>query len=151
MSTSSRFAVAVHVLTLMAWAGDEPLKSEQIACSVNTNAVVIRRILCQLAKAGLVASQTGAAGGSRLAKPAGEITLREVYRAVEGRDIFALHRQPPNKRCSVGAEIGGVLECVQSAVDEAVNQSLDRITLQEVVRSVKSCTGGGKARLRPRR
>ena len=150
MATSSRFSVAVHVLTLLAWAGDESLKSEQIACSVNTNAVVIRRILCQLAKAGLVASQTGAAGGSRLARPAAEITLREVYRAVEGRDIFALHRQPPNKRCRVGAEIGGVLECVQVAVDEAVNQALGRITLEEVLRSVRACTNGGKARLRTR-
>jgi DNA-binding IscR family transcriptional regulator len=45
MSTSSRFAVAVHVLTLMAWADEEPLKSEQVAESVNTNPVVIRRML----------------------------------------------------------------------------------------------------------
>ena len=94
MPTSSRFAVAVHVLTLLAWAGDEPLKSDYIAGSVNTNPVVIRRILCALAHAGLVTSQTGAAGGTRLARKAAEITLTEVYRAVEPRAIFALHRRP---------------------------------------------------------
>ncbi|HEX8852924.1 MAG TPA: Rrf2 family transcriptional regulator, partial [Pyrinomonadaceae bacterium] len=82
MSANSRFAVAVHALTLLAWAGEEPVKSEYLACSVNTNPVVIRRILCALARAGLVTSQTGASGGSRLARPAAEITLREVYRAV---------------------------------------------------------------------
>jgi len=59
MSTSTRFAVAVHVLTLMAWADEEPLKSEQVAESVNTNPVVIRRMLCELAEANLVVSQTG--------------------------------------------------------------------------------------------
>ena len=56
MSTSSRFAVAVHILTLMAWSEDEPLKSEQVAESVNTNPVVIRRMLCELSEANLVVS-----------------------------------------------------------------------------------------------
>jgi DNA-binding IscR family transcriptional regulator len=50
MSTNSRFAVAVHVMTLMAWSGEEPLKSDQVADSVNTNPVVIRRMLSILLK-----------------------------------------------------------------------------------------------------
>src|SRR5437867_10727690 len=77
--TNSRFAVAVHVLTLMAWADEEPLKSEQVAESVNTNPVVIRRMLCELAEAKLVVSQTGAMGGSKLARPAHQITLLDIY------------------------------------------------------------------------
>jgi hypothetical protein len=80
MSTNSRFAVAVPVLTLMAWSGEEPLKSEQVAESVNTNPVVIRRMLCELAEAGLVVSQTGSLGGSRLANDPAETTLLDVYR-----------------------------------------------------------------------
>ena len=64
MSTSSRFSVAVHILTLMARADDEPMKSDQMAGSVNTNPVVFRRILCELARAELITSQTGASGGS---------------------------------------------------------------------------------------
>jgi DNA-binding IscR family transcriptional regulator len=79
MSTNSRFAVAVHVLTLMAWAEDESLKSEQVAESVNTNAVVIRRMVCELAEAGLVVSQKGSTGGSRLARNSQEITLLDVF------------------------------------------------------------------------
>ncbi len=54
--------MAVHVLTLMAWADEEPLKSEQVAESVNTNTVVIRRMLCELADSKLVVTQTGAMG-----------------------------------------------------------------------------------------
>jgi len=141
MPTSSRFAVAVHVLTLMAWAGDEPLKSEYVAGSVNTNAVVIRRILSALARAGLVTSQTGAAGGSRLARKASEITLRDVYRAVEGQDIFSLHRQPPNAACPIGMNIESILVEVQEEVDDALDDVLSKITLENIVQSFKACRG----------
>lgn len=137
MSTSSRFAVAVHVLTLLAWAGeDEPLKSEYIACSVNTNAVVIRRILCALARAGLVTSQTGAAGGSKLARAASRITLRDVYRAVEPQEIFARHRQQPNQDCPVGVNIEDVLAGVQKEVDEAMDRVLSKITVDKVLQGI---------------
>lgn len=137
MPTSSRFAVAVHVLALLARAGDEPLKSEQVASSVNTNAVVIRRVLCALARAGLVASQTGASGGTRLARPPREITLREVYRAVEPRVIFAPHRQTPNQKCPVGMHIEAILQNVLADVDGAVDAALGQTTIEAVVRAVK--------------
>lgn len=147
MPTSSRFAVAVHVLALMARAGDEPLKSEAVAASVNTNAVVIRRILCALARAGLVASQTGAAGGTRLARRPEEITLRDVYRAVEPGEFFALHRQPPNPKCPVGMNIEGVLGEVLAGVDRAVDESLGRTTIEGVVRKMlKPCEPEGGRR-----
>ena len=137
MPTSSRFAVAIHILTLMAAAGDEPLKSEFVACSVNTNAVVIRRILCALARARLVTSQTGAAGGSRLARRASHITLLDVYRAVEAREVFALHRQPPKASCPVGGNIQAVLENVLEDVEEAVEQVLGKITIKMILQNVR--------------
>lgn len=150
MSTSSRFAVAVHILTLMAWAGDEPLKSEEIACSVNTNPVVIRRILCALGRAGLVTSQTGAAGGSRLARPASEVSLRDVYRAVEGQDIFSLHRQQPNQNCRVGMNIEGVLGDVLEDVGGAVEQVLGGVTIKNVWDSVQTRAAKKRAKARAR-
>jgi Rrf2 family protein len=137
MSTSSRFAVAVHVLTLMAWSDDEPLKSEQIAVSVNTNPVVIRRMLCELAEDKLVISQTGSAGGSRLARNPEQITLFDVYRAVENADVFALHPKRPNKRCPVGSSIGTVLEDVRTEIDSAIEHVLARITVGDVVVRLK--------------
>jgi Rrf2 family protein len=133
MPTSSRFAMATHILTLIAWAGHEPLKSEYIACSVNTNPVVIRRILCELARAGLVISQTGAGGGSRLARPSSEITLLDVYRAVEGRDVFALHRQPPNPECPVGMNIEPVLVDVLENVGQSVERVLATISIANIL------------------
>jgi len=123
----------------MAWSEDEPLKSEQVAESVNTNPVVIRRMLCELAQAGLVISQTGAMGGSRLARKAGSITLLDVYKALEVPGVFSLHRQPPSRRCPVGVNIETVLGNVLDEVDSAVEKVLADITITDLVRRLKPC------------
>jgi len=137
MSTSSRFAVAVHVLTRMAWSVDEPLKSEQLAESVNTNPVVIRRMLCELAEANLVISQPGATGGSRLSRKPDEITLLDVYHAVECPGVFSLHRQPANKDCPVGKSIESVLGSVFDETNSAVEHVLAKITIKDVMSRLK--------------
>jgi Rrf2 family protein len=139
MSTSSRFAVAVHVLTLMAWAEEEPLKSEQVAESVNTNPVVIRRMLCELAESKLVVSQTGSTGGTKLARQPEQITLLDIYQAVENRGVFSLHRHPPSRHCPVGVNIGTVLNEVLDDVDSAVERVLANITIKDVVSRLKPC------------
>ena len=146
MSTHSRFAVAVHVLSLMAWSGEEPLKSEQVAASVNTNAVVIRRILKELAEAGLVVSQTGSLGGSRLANDPTKTTLLDVYQALEYRGVFSLHRQPPSRDCPVGVNIETVLGDVLLEVDSAVERVLQNITINDVVRRLKPCGGAAASK-----
>ena len=131
--------MAVHVLTLMAWAEEEPLKSEQVAESVNTNAVVIRRMLCELAESKLVVSQSGAMGGSKLARQPEQITLLDIYQAVESRGVFSLHRHPPNRQCPVGVNIGTVLNQVLDEVDSAVEGVLANITIKDVVSRLKPC------------
>ena len=146
MQTSSRFAVAVHILALMAGADDEPIKSDHMAGSVNTNPVVIRRILCSLSRAELVTSQTGAAGGSRLARKAGQISLLDVYRAVEEGGVFALHRQSPSRRCLVGGAIESVLKDVLCEVNLAVEQALTKMTIEQVFQSVRGRNGGAEQR-----
>ena len=141
MSTNSRFAVAVHVLSLMAWSGEEPLKSEQVAESVNTNPVVIRRMLLELAEAGLVVSQTGSLGGSRLANDPKKTTLLDIYRALGYGGVFSLHKQPPSRDCPVGVNIETVLSDVLLEVDSAVEQVLEKITINDVVQRLKPCGG----------
>jgi Rrf2 family protein len=136
MPTSSRFAIAVHMLTLMARSDEECIKSEDIARSVNTNAVVIRRLMCALSEANLLISQTGPCGGSKLSRAPQEINLLEIYRAVEGGALFALHRQRPSRHCLVGRNIETVLEEVQAQMDEAVEQVLENITLEKFLQSV---------------
>jgi Rrf2 family protein len=127
------------VLTILAWKGEEAIKSEQLAESVRTNPVVIRRILCALHEAELVLSQTGAAGGSRLARRPSQITLLEVYRAVEGGGVFALHHRPPSRRCLVGCHIETVLGGVLAEVNLAVERVLARTTLEQVLLKIHEC------------
>src|SRR6476646_1255677 len=146
MSTNSRFAVAVHVVSLMAWSGEEPLKSEQVAESVNTNPVVIRRMLLDLAQAGLVVSQTGSLGGSRLASDPAKTTLLDVYQALECRGVFSLHRAPPSRDCPVGVNIETVLGDVLLEVDSAVEKVLQNITINDVVRRLKPCGGAAASK-----
>jgi Rrf2 family protein len=137
MPTSSRFAIAVHVLTLMARAGDAPVTSDFVASSVNTNPVVIRRLLCALQRSKIVTSQTGAAGGSRLARPSNEITLLHVYRAVEEGKLLSLHRQRPNPHCPVGMNIEGVLDGILREAEAAFERVLELITVDNVLRAVR--------------
>src|SRR6476469_9925838 len=104
MAANSQFSMAMHVLTLLARADGASLKSDSIAGSVNTNPVVIRRLIGQLASAGLVISQTGAHGGTRLSRDPQEIKICDVYNAVCCGEVFALHGSP-NQDCPVGRGI----------------------------------------------
>lgn len=135
--------MAVHVMTLMAWSGEEPLKSDQVADSVNTNPVVIRRMLCDLAEAGLVVSQTGSLGGSRLVGDPSQTTLLDIYQALEYPGVFSLNRQRPSRECPVGVNIETVLGDVMSEVDSAVEGVLAKITISDMVQRLKPCGAAG--------
>ncbi len=133
--------MAVHILTLLAMAGDDNVKSEYIARSVNTNAVVIRRVLGQLNQAGLVVSHTGAFGGTRLAKLPSEISLCEIYKAVSCGEVFALHAKSPNQDCPVGKNIEAVLCNLQKEIEKSVGEKLRQFTLASVIEMVGEPSG----------
>jgi len=132
MAANSQFSMAVHVLSMLARSKDENLKSDYIAKSVNTNAVVIRRLLGQLSHAKLVTSQTGANGGTRLARCPNEINLSEIYKAVNCGDVFALHAKSPDKDCPVGKNIEAVLCCLQKEIDKGIEEKLSKYSLQSI-------------------
>ena len=96
-------------------------------------------MLKELAEAGLVVSQTGSLGGSRLANDPAKTTLLDVYQALECRGVFSLHRQPPSRDCPVGVNIETVLGDVLLEVDSAVERVLENITINDVVRRLKPC------------
>lgn len=137
MAANSQFSMAVHVLTVLALHKDEKIKSETIAASVNTNPVVIRRLLGQLGQANMVESQTGAAGGTRLARCPKEITLADVYKAVSCGEVFALHGRSPDKNCPVGRNIEAVLCNLQKEIDRSVGEKLSQYTLQSVLEIIE--------------
>ncbi len=141
MASNSQFAVAVHILAMLASNTGENVKSECIAGSVNTNAVVIRRLLCDLQQANLVVSRKGAAGGTMLAKKAEEIGLNEVYSAVSPGEVFSLHRQKPNQDCPIGKNIESVLCHLQKDIDRAIEAKLAVFSLADVLCGIEKGEG----------
>ena len=137
MHTSTRFAVAVHTLAFIAMrsGSDCSITSEMIAESVNTNPVVIRRILGSLRQAELVNSQCGCGGGWALAQPASAITLRQIYHAIQGDPLLALHHRP-NPRCEVGQNMLSVLGSYFKDAEQAMEERLGRISVAEVMREI---------------
>lgn len=134
---SSKLSVGIHVLTLLALRPQEQLTSEYIAGSVNTNPVVIRRILGCLREGGLVQSQGGAGGGWQLAVSPREITLLDVLLLVEPEtEGIAMHRNDPNPRCLVGRNIQEVLSGIYDKALRKRNDELRRVTLAQVMGSV---------------
>lgn len=135
---NSRFAVAVHILTLIAREEGQPVTSAYIAGSVSTNPSLIRRLLVQLTRAGLTTSQMGAGGGALLARAADRITLRDVYRAVDEGEIFGLHREQPNPSCPVGRNIQAMLETRFEAATRAMEAELERTTIADTAAEVET-------------
>lgn len=128
--------MAVHVLAMLANNCDERIKSGYLAESVNTNAVVIRRLLCDLHEAGLVVSQTGYSGGTCLTQAPSEIRLDEVFEAVVKTEVFGLHPNKPNPECDIGSNIVPVLGRIQDEVNLNVRQTLSGYSLQDVIDEV---------------
>lgn len=126
------------MLAMLAKSGDDNVKSECIAASVNTNAVVIRRLLGQLNQANLVTSQTGAAGGTRLARRPSDISLCEIYKAVTCGEVFALHAKSPSQDCPIGKNIEAVLCNLQKEIEKTVGEKLGQFTLASVIEMVET-------------
>ncbi|RFU38380.1 Rrf2 family transcriptional regulator [Actinomadura logoneensis] len=138
MSANSRMTVATHTLTWMALVcpsrPDGVVTSDRIAASVNTNPVVIRRILGSLRDAGLVVSRRGQGAGWMLGRAPESITLRDVYAAVEPEPLLAPHPAPPNQACPVGRGIPPVLREAYGRAEESMKEQLATVTIADVLR-----------------
>ena len=135
---SSKLSVGIHILTILAQKRGEPLTSEFIGCSVNTNPVVIRRLLGTLRAAGVVESRTGVGGGWSLLVAPERITLLDILRVVEPQnEIFALHHSEPNPECPCGLHIQGVLTEAYTKIQEGMTRQLAGITIACIAGKIK--------------
>ncbi len=78
MAANSLLAGAIQILSVLAWRGDEGTNSERLAKSLDTNPVVVRRILKSLEHHGLVEVRPGRHGGVVLARAPSDITLEDI-------------------------------------------------------------------------
>lgn len=137
MSANSRLTIATHVLAWMALArerGRAAMTSDEVAASVNTNPVVVRRSLGDLRRAGLVEVRPGPGAGWSLAREPEDITLLDVHDAVGADPVFGLHHGVPNLECPVGHGIRPALGHVFDGVDRAVRTELGRTSVADVLR-----------------
>lgn len=137
MSISSRFSVGIHILALIEINKNGTSTSEFLAGSVNTNPAVIRKIIGMLKGAGLVKVQPGIAG-AELAKNLSDITLFDVYKAVnvvQEKELFSMHDNP-NPNCTVGRNIQAAIVPVFEAAQTALEKSLGNVTVEDVVNDI---------------
>lgn len=133
MQFSSRFTIAVHILlAIVEFGGKEKTTSTFLAGSVNVNPVIIRNTLGQLKAAGLVCVKAGT-GGAALAKAPKEITLADIFDAVEKDEILFHFHENPNPECPVGKNVHAVLDRRLLSVQEAMRKELSSVTLQDLL------------------
>ncbi len=132
MTGNSRFAVSVHILAYLAFRKGSAVPSAEIAASVDTNPVVIRRLLSALVKARLVTAQKGATGGFSLASTPENISLLAIYRAVEPKPSHGLTHFAPNHRCPVGAKIEHILHEIFFKAQAGMEAELARATIADI-------------------
>lgn len=139
MQISSRFTIAVHILICIeTFKNDYKITSDFLASSVNVNAVVIRRLLQQLKKAGIINVKRGS-GGAEMAKSPKEVTLLDIYNAVECVEegkLFHFHENP-SQECPVGKNIHAVLDVRLEEIQKAMEREMRSISIQDIINDTK--------------
>lgn len=132
MTGSSRFAVGVHMLAYLAFKAGAQTTSSEIAASVDTNPVVIRRLLSLAMKAGMVRASKGAGGGFLLARKPSEISLLQICEAMEPSRYTGISRFNPNRKCPVGVRIETLLKDAFAVATAKMDEELERVTLADI-------------------
>jgi rrf2 family transcriptional regulator len=141
MQISSRFTIAVHMLIYIAvYGAEESATSETLAGSIGVHPVIVRRILGQLRRAGLIEVTRGREGGAHIRQPLDQITLRAVFAAVESLGSHALFRfhESPNPACPLGRNIHGILDGHLMEIQHAMEREMERVTLADVTEKARA-------------
>lgn len=145
MKYSTRLSDAVHLLLFIHLNPGADLSSAAIAASIHTNPACVRQMMSRLREAGLLCSTQGRARPS-LARDIGEITLLDVYRAVEGRKPLLHLDTHTNPECGLGLCIQGALQTYFDRVQARSEEEMDRITLRDIAGSCRERLAEAAAR-----
>lgn len=136
MQISSRFTIALHILTCIEeFKNDYKITSDFLSSSINVNPVVIRRILQKLKSAGIITVARGNVGNMEINRDLKDITFYDVYKAVDCVDdegLFHFHENP-NPRCPVGRNIHNVLDKRLDAIQQTMENEMKKSTLADVI------------------
>ncbi len=134
MQISSKFTIAVHILTAMDYFKDSAVvTSSFLAGSVGANPVIIRTVAGQLKKAGMISVSRGQRGMT-LARDLSEITFYDVYKAVDcvsDEGLFHFHENP-NPQCPVGRNIHRAMEGKLESIQRSMEEQMKTITIADI-------------------
>lgn len=141
MQITSKFTIAVHILTAIDYFKDDAVTSGFLAASVGANPVIVRGVMGELKAAGLIAVSRGRTGIA-LARPLSDITLYDVYAAVGAAEdsLFRFH-DSPNPQCPVGRNIHAALDGRLAAAEQAMAASLQSMTVADVAADIQNRQG----------
>lgn len=135
-AANTQFSIAIHLLAGLGYLKDQNMCSGDLASSVNANASFVRRVMSKLSKAGLVNTTTGKGGACSLARKPTDISLLDIYRAVEAPSAFAIHGYESKKACPVSCNIKPTLERVLGKAQKGLEESLKKVSLAEVIQDL---------------
>ncbi len=134
MLSNTHFSIAVHVLSALAYNDGKVVASEELARTVGTNPSFLRGLIGQLRDAGLVQTRLGKGGGTTLAKAAGKITLKDVYKATESQPAVKQHVCNGKAPCPVARGMDEILTDVNDRVEKALATELKRMTVADLLK-----------------
>ena len=112
------------------------MTSEILAKSIRTNPTVVRRLVSKMVEAGLLESFKGKAGGVRLSKTAKEISLKDVYKAVSGKQLIPLRDKDPLKSCAVSCSMSDLMDGIAQGLECQSMKYLDSISINDLTQKV---------------
>ena len=128
---SGKFAITIHILTLLTKFPNDYLSSEFIAGSINLNPVLVRKEIANLKSHNIVASKEGKNGGTKLSVDPGKITLKEVFEMTFETINLGYAKNQPNPDCPVGKKINQNLSALYADMNQKVSLQLEGISLED--------------------
>lgn len=136
MKVSTRFSDSIHILAFInIYQGKVPLTSNNIAASIETSPVVVRRLMSQLRKAGMIHTVHGAADPQLTKQPA-DISLYDILLAVEDEVHLFTVDPKTNPDCIVGGNIQAALTSYYHQAEVAAEAKLARTSLQDIIDTI---------------
>ncbi|GFO61025.1 Rrf2 family transcriptional regulator [Geomonas silvestris] len=139
-ANNTQFSIAIHLMAGLGYGVRADLTSTDLAGSVNACPSFVRRILSKLSKAGLVRTMRGKSGTCQLARAAGDITLLDIYEAVDAPKVFAVHSYPAQNLCPVSCGFKHMIDKVLENVQLSFEETLTKTTLADVIEEIKKGT-----------
>ncbi len=133
---NSQVTIALHIVGFLASRDGEPLTSDRLARTYGTSPVVLRRVLAQLQRSGIVDTQRGKGGGSVLARSADEISLKDVFEAVSAGSGL-IPRHPGDGEGGVAPIVAGYINELYADAERAFFDTLGEVSVASMDRTVR--------------